>query len=142
MADSAPIIYPTIRYDDAPAAIRFLTTAFGFVAQEVDRGEDGRINHSLLRYGPSLVMLSSRGPGSSPFDHGTVCLYVAVDDPDAHHARAVAAGADALKPPQDTFWGGYAGYFADPDGHLWEVAWNPFFPLDERGNLLLPDSVR
>ena len=60
---------------------------------------------------------------------------------DEVHARAVAAGASAVKPPQDTFWGGYAGYFADPDGHLWEVAWNPFFPLDERGNLHLPDST-
>jgi uncharacterized protein len=61
---------------------------------------------------------------------------------DAVHASAVAAGATPLKPPQDTPWGGYVGYFADPDGHLWEVAWNPSFPLDERGNLSLPDSAR
>ncbi|AGW13917.1 VOC family protein [Megalodesulfovibrio gigas] len=44
---------------------------------------------------------------------------------DAVLARAVAAGARLLKPAQDVFWGGYSGYFADPDGHLWEVAWNP-----------------
>ncbi len=56
-------------------------------------------------------------------------------------ARVIAAGARSLKPPQDVFWGGYSGYFADPDGHLWEVAWNPFFPLDERGNLFLPDTL-
>jgi catechol 2,3-dioxygenase-like lactoylglutathione lyase family enzyme len=43
-------------------------------------------------------------------------------------ATAVAAGGKQVKPPQDTFWGGYAGYFADPDGFLWEVAWNPFMP--------------
>jgi len=42
-------------------------------------------------------------------------------------AQAAAAGARLVKPAQDTFWGGYAGYFADPDGHLWEIAWNPFF---------------
>ena len=54
--------------------------------------------------------------------------------------KALAAGATAVKTPHDVFWGGYSGYFADPDGHLWEVAWNPFFPLDERGNLHLPDS--
>lgn len=54
-------------------------------------------------------------------------------------ARAIAAGARAVKPLQDVFWGGYSGYFADPDGHLWEVAWNPFFPLDEQGHLFLPD---
>jgi uncharacterized protein len=59
---------------------------------------------------------------------------------DAVFDQAVAAGARAVKRPVDVFWGGYSGYFADPDGHLWEVAWNPFFPLDEEGNLHLPDS--
>ena len=51
-------------------------------------------------------------------------------------------GATAVKPPHDVFWGGYSGYFADPDGHLWEVACNPFFPFDDKGNLLLPDAAR
>jgi uncharacterized protein len=45
-------------------------------------------------------------------------------------AQAVAAGAQILKPAADTFWGGYSGYFSDPDGHPWEVAWNPFLPLE------------
>jgi uncharacterized protein len=45
-------------------------------------------------------------------------------------ALALAAGAKLLKPAADTFWGGYSGYFADPYGHPWEVAWNPFFPLE------------
>lgn len=44
-------------------------------------------------------------------------------------ARALAAGARAVKTPQDVFWGGYSGYFADPDGFLWEVAYNPFTDL-------------
>jgi catechol 2,3-dioxygenase-like lactoylglutathione lyase family enzyme len=44
---------------------------------------------------------------------------------DAVMAQAKSAGAVIVKPAQDTFWGGYAGYFQDPDGHLWEVAWNP-----------------
>ncbi len=43
---------------------------------------------------------------------------------------AISAGAVLLKPAADTFWGGYSGYFADPDGHPWEVAWNPFLPLE------------
>jgi predicted lactoylglutathione lyase len=59
---------------------------------------------------------------------------------DSVFADALAAGAKALKQPHDVFWGGYSGYFADPDGHLWEVAWNPFFPLDQKGNLSLPDT--
>ena len=41
--------------------------------------------------------------------------------------QAVRSGAKLIKPAQDVFWGGYSGYFADPDGHLWEVAWNPIF---------------
>lgn len=56
-------------------------------------------------------------------------------DVDAVLAEAVAAGARLLKPGRDTFWGGYAGYFADPDGHLWEVAWNPPWPIDAQGNV-------
>lgn len=47
-------------------------------------------------------------------------------------------GAKIVKPAQEVFWGGYSGYFADPDGHLWEVAWNPFFPFDDDDNLILP----
>lgn len=48
-------------------------------------------------------------------------------------ARAEAAGARVLKPASDVFWGGHHGYFADPEGHIWEVAWNPFSPLGRDG---------
>ena len=58
---------------------------------------------------------------------------------DAAIALARSAGGAISKPPQKTFWGGYAGYFADPDGHLWEVAHNPGFPLSEDGRLTLPE---
>lgn len=47
--------------------------------------------------------------------------------------RVAAAGGKVLKPAQDVFWGGHHGYFSDPDGHIWEVAWNPFSPLSETG---------
>ncbi|MGH6736414.1 MAG: VOC family protein [Methyloceanibacter sp.] len=57
---------------------------------------------------------------------------------DAMMARAEAAGASILKPATKTFWGGYNGYFADPDGHLWEIAFNPFWPLDKDGRVELP----
>lgn len=60
-------------------------------------------------------------------------------DVDAAIARARAAGATVPKAPRKTFWGGYAGYFADPDGHLWEVAHNPGFPLSTDGRLMIPD---
>ena len=59
-------------------------------------------------------------------------------DVDAAYAAALAAGATGLKAPEKVFWGGYSGYFADPDGHLWEVAFNPFFPLSPEGRIRLP----
>ena len=54
---------------------------------------------------------------------------------DAVLAEAEAAGARLLKPAAETFWGGYSGYFADPDGHPWEVAFNPFWSLDDAGRV-------
>ncbi|WP_372838780.1 VOC family protein [Phaeovulum sp.] len=57
---------------------------------------------------------------------------------DAAFACALAAGARELKAPREVFWGGYSGYFADPDGHVWELAMNPFWPLAEDGSLTLP----
>lgn len=54
---------------------------------------------------------------------------------------AIAAGAEAVKIPHATDWGGYSGYIADPDYHLWEIAWNPHFPLDLAGNLHLPGGA-
>jgi len=57
---------------------------------------------------------------------------------DAALAHAENCGARIMKPATKVFWGGYSGYFSDPDGHLWEVAYNPFFPFDEAGRLALP----
>lgn len=54
-------------------------------------------------------------------------------------ARATAAGALVTQPPRETFYGGYAGCFTDPDGHVWEVAHNPGFELTSDGSLVLPD---
>ncbi|MEZ5910892.1 MAG: VOC family protein [Paracoccaceae bacterium] len=59
---------------------------------------------------------------------------------DAAWQRALDAGAAPLKTPQAVFWGGYSGYYADPDGHVWEVAMNPFWPLAEDGSLTLPKA--
>lgn len=54
---------------------------------------------------------------------------------DAAFAQAEAAGATVLKRPEAVFWGGYSGYYADPDGHVWELAHNPFWPMDADGTL-------
>lgn len=59
---------------------------------------------------------------------------------DAAFAQAIAAGATALKAPEKVFWGGYSGYYADPDGHVWELAHNPFWPLNADGSLTIGAS--
>ncbi len=56
---------------------------------------------------------------------------------DAVMQQAQQCGATIVKAAHKTFWGGYGGYFADPDGHLWEVAWNPFWTVDEEGTVRL-----
>lgn len=70
-----------------------------------------------------------------------VALAINVDtaqDVDAALDTAVAAGGTLVKPAQRASWGGYTGYFADPDGHLWEVAHNPGFPIGDDGRPALP----
>jgi uncharacterized protein len=54
-------------------------------------------------------------------------------------SEVAAAGGRILKPAEDAFWGGYSGYFADPDGHPWEVAWNPGFEIAADGSIRLPE---
>jgi hypothetical protein len=61
------------------------------------------------------------------------------DEVEAVFADWVAAGASPVKPPEAVFWGGYSGYVTDPDGHLWEIAHNPYSPNDADGRMTLPD---
>ncbi len=82
--------------------------------------------------------LAALTPGKT---FGGIALAYNVRDPaavDATLREAEAAGATILKPAQEVFWGGYSGYFADPDGHPWEVAHNPFWTLNDDGSVTLP----
>jgi predicted lactoylglutathione lyase len=78
--------------------------------------------------------------GAAPAFRGVSLAWNAASttEADAIFALALACGARQVKPMQSVFWGGYSGYFADPDGHLWEVAHNPFFPLSTEGRIELP----
>jgi len=83
----------------------------------------------------------------APEGHGFSGITIAYNartraEVDAVLAQADAAGAKILKTAQEAFWGGYSGYFADPDNFAWEVAFNPHFQIAEDGSLLLPDSDR
>ncbi|HUF57223.1 MAG TPA: VOC family protein [Thermohalobaculum sp.] len=74
---------------------------------------------------------------------GAVTLAVNFDaaaEVDAAFATATGAGATVLAPPAKQHWGGYVGYLADPDGHVWELAHNPFWPLGPDGELTLPSA--
>ena len=78
-------------------------------------------------------------PASRPAFSGVTLAYNARsrEEVDAVFAQAAKLGARIAKAPQDTFWGGYSGYFADPDGYYWEVAWGPMFDFAEDGSLRL-----
>jgi uncharacterized glyoxalase superfamily protein PhnB len=116
---TAPRIYPTLRYDDAQKAIDFLVDAFGFVRHEVHEGDDGTINHAQLAYDTGIVMLSSRRGDNDLFEAKRMAIYVAVDDPDAHHARAVAAGAEIIMELTDQPYGSREYAAVDPEGNAW-----------------------
>lgn len=77
------------------------------------------------------------GPDPNPGGVTLAITFASKQDVDRAMDTAIEAGGTLLKSPQDVFWGGYSGYFADPDGHPWELAWNPFADLDNDGNLRL-----
>jgi len=81
------------------------------------------------------ALISPRGEGFS----GVTMAYNAHSESEVNEiiADLRSKGVKILKDPQKVFWGGYNAYFADPDGYCWEIAYNPYFPFDERGNLKL-----
>jgi uncharacterized glyoxalase superfamily protein PhnB len=113
-----PSVYPILGYEDAPASIRFLTEAFGLTEHVVHQAADGKITHAELAWGNGLVMISSASPGSV-FDLRPCCLYLAVADPDAHHKRAVAAGAEIVMALTDQDYGSREYASRDPEGNVW-----------------------
>ena len=94
----------------------------------------------LALFGRSALAHDAQVADSSPGFSGVSLAHNVGSDAEVDRvlAEAVSCGAKLVKPGQKVFWGGYSGYFADPDGHLWEVAHNPFFPLDADGRVRLP----
>lgn len=87
------------------------------------------------------ALAEDAGVADTPPGFSGVTLAHNVESPEAVVAvvaAAEAAGARIVRPPAPAFWGGFTAYFADPDGHLWEVAHNPFWPIDETGAVRLP----
>ncbi len=117
---SRPNIFPALRYKNAPAAVDWLVRAFGFEKQAVHASPDGGIAHAQLQLGPAVVGLSSAHdiPGN-PWSNVRQGLYVHVKDVDAHHDRAVAAGAELIMPLTDMSYGSREYGARDVDGRLW-----------------------
>ena len=111
-----PSIVPYLSYRDAAAAVDFLTRAFGLtVVQRMD-GADGRVVHCEMAHGNGVIMLGSIDAAPTV---GSPGIYLVVDDVDAHHERATAAGASIVYGPEDTEFGTRRYRARDPEGHEW-----------------------
>jgi len=138
----ARITLITLGVDDLDRAVKFyrdglgLSTA-GIVGTEF---EHGAVAFFDLQKGLKLALWPRKSiahdtgvplGNPNPIDITIAHNVASKSDVDSVMAEACRAGAVIVKPAQDTAWGGYAGYFQDPDAHLWEVAWNPHWVLDE-----------
>lgn len=122
-----PCIYPTLRYLDADAAIRWLTDTIGFREHAVYRDDAGVVAHAELALGSSIIMLGQARPGAYADMAGPVegkrtdAIYVAVPDADALFDRVKASGTDIAQPPYDTEYGSREFACRDPEGNLWSI---------------------
>ena len=123
-----------------PAASRAFYARLGWV----EHGESQEGVAFFQMQGAALALFgradlaADQGRPGAPLGTGAVTLaqnFATEVEVNAAFTHAIEAGATALKPPGKVFWGGYSGYFSDPDGHFWEVAHNPFFPLGDQGQV-------
>jgi len=133
----------TLGYSDLKRSRRFYERGLGFKASSASQDD-------IVFYptgGPVLALYprtalakdATISPKGSGFAGVSLAFNVASKGEVAKIlGQAKKAGGRVVKSAQDVFWGGHSGYFRDPDGHLWEVAWNPFFKFDKNGNLKLP----
>ncbi len=115
-----------LNYDDARAAVDWLEQAFGFERSSVHEGPNGNIAHAELRFGDGMIMLGPSGPNGfglkTPRELGAVNqgVYVIVDDGiDGHYQRALGAGAEIVREPNDTDYDSREYMARDPEGNLW-----------------------
>ncbi|WP_297091693.1 VOC family protein [uncultured Draconibacterium sp.] len=119
---------------------RFYEQALGW---EATKDSDDKIvffNHGGIVLGlyplDKLAEDALISPKRSGFSGVTLAINLdSKEQVDELYQKVIAKGGESLVPPRNTFWGGYDAYFADPDGHAWEIAWAPFWEFDEQGSL-------
>jgi uncharacterized protein len=132
----------TLGVDDIEASLRFYRDGLGLATDGIvgQEFEYGAVAFFKLAGGLNLALWPraslSRDSGLPVQPPSATDLSIghnvnSREEVDAVMDQAARAGATIVKPAQQTFWGGYAGYFQDPDGHLWEVAWNPEMQVEE-----------
>lgn len=123
-------VIPCLRYRDAPVAIDWLCSTFGFTAQFVVPNEDGSIAHAQLTFGNSMIMLGSAFDTEygqllkQPSDTGgfvTQSAYLVVHDADQVYGRVLEAGGKILLEIKDEDYGGRGFTCSDPEGHVWSI---------------------
>ncbi len=122
-----PRVSPYLIVDGAAAAIDFYTSVLGATERMRMGGPSGKVGHAELELGDSIIMLADEHPEISAHGPKTVggtpvTLHVYVEDVDQTFERAIEAGAKALRPVEDQFYGDRGGSFEDPFGHQWNVA--------------------
>jgi uncharacterized glyoxalase superfamily protein PhnB len=125
-------VVPSLTVRDTGAALDFYQRAFGFTKKMAMNGPDGRIMHAEVAWQDIVIMLSPesspgqtcKAPISAGIQQMPMNLYVYCEDVDALFARATAAGAKVVVPPNDAFWGDRFCQVVDPDGYAWCFATN------------------
>lgn len=133
----------TLGVADLERALRFYRDGLGWPLSSAGGGDIAflRTGGVVLALYPRTLLAADARVADVGTGFGGITLAHNVHSDEAVDrvlAEAVAAGATLLKPAERAEWGGYSGYFADPDGYPWEVAWNPYFPLGADGRVQLP----
>jgi uncharacterized protein len=132
----------TLGVTDLARAARFYEDGLGWKRKgETEGVVFFQLPGSILALWPRESLAEDAGISAAGSGFSGIALAFNARSPaevDAVLAEATAAGAKLLKPGTETFWGGYSGYFADLDGHVWEVAHNPGWTLDEAGRVTIP----
>jgi catechol 2,3-dioxygenase-like lactoylglutathione lyase family enzyme len=132
----------TVGVDDLEASLKFYRDGLGLPTEGIvgKEFEHGAVVFFELQHGVKLALFSRANlaldagipvSGRSPTEFSLGQMVASERAVDAVLRRAVDAGARLVKPGQKTFWGGYAGYFQDPDDHLWEIIFHPSFSTED-----------